>query len=261
MKQASYFFVILIALFTGFSCSEFSEYPENKLTQEKQVSRSQQLIQQAIEAHGGDLYKEAHFSFVFRGNRFSFKNSSHNGYIYTRVLHKGDSVWVDSLKNDKLRRTINGKQIKLSPKEMNTATESINSVIYFATLPHKLSDKAVVSRWVESTPILGKTYQAIEVTFRKEGGGQDFEDRFMYWIEEETSRVDYLAYSYQTNGGGVRFRKAYNSRIVGGILFQDYINFKTPLGTELKELPRLLEAEKLTEISRIETEEVKQIQE
>ena len=261
MKQASYFFAVLILMFSGFSCSESSENPENKLTQEKQMSRSQQLIHQAIEAHGGDLYKEAHYSFVFRGNRFSFKNSSHNGTIYTRVLHKGDSVWVDSLMNDKLRRTINGKQIELSPKDMNTASESINSVIYFATLPHKLSDKAVVSRWVESTPILGKTYQAIEVTFRKEGGGQDFEDRFMYWIEEETSRVDYLAYSYKVNGGGVRFRKAYNSRIVGGILFQDYINFKAPLGTELNQLPRLLETEKLTEISRIETEEVVQIQE
>lgn len=261
MKQASYFFAVLILMFSGFSCSESSENPENKLTQEKQMSRSQQLIHQAIEAHGGDLYKEAHYSFVFRGNRFSFKNSSHNGTIYTRVLHKGDSVWVDSLMNDKLRRTINGKQIELSSKEMNSASESINSVIYFATLPHKLADEAVVSRWVESTQILGKTYQAIEVTFRKEGGGQDFEDRFMYWIEEETSRVDYLGYSYQVNGGGVRFRKAYNSRTVGGILFQDYINFKAPLGTELNQLPRLLETEKLTEISRIETEEVIQIQE
>ena len=36
----------------------------------------------------------------------------------------------------------------------------------------------------------------------------------------------YLAYSYKTDGGGIRFREATNPRRVGGILIQDYINYK-----------------------------------
>ena len=61
------------------------------------------------------------------------------------------------------------------------------------------------------------------------------------------------------SGGGVRFRSAYNSRKVGGIIFQDYINFKAAVGTPLANLPKLFEQGKLKELSRIETKNVVQL--
>ena len=72
--------------------------------------------------------------------------------------------------------------------------------------------------------------------------------------------MDYLAYNYKVNGGGVRFRSSYNRRNVGGIIFQDYINYKAEVGTPLKDLPTLYENDKLKEVSRIDTENVKLIQ-
>jgi hypothetical protein len=38
---------------------------------------------------------------------------------------------------------------------------------------------------------------------------KDFDDEYMYWIKD-TRKVDYLAYSYHVNDGGVRFRAAFN---------------------------------------------------
>jgi hypothetical protein len=35
-----------------------------------------------------------------------------------------------------------------------------------------------------------------------------------------------LAYSYHTDGGGVRFRKAIQQHQVDGLIFQDYENYK-----------------------------------
>ena len=62
--------------------------------------------------------------------------------------------------------------------------------------------------------------------FTEEDGGKDFEDVFLYWFDEQTFSMDYLAYSYITDGGGVRFREAFNKSEIGGIVFQDYINYK-----------------------------------
>ena len=63
-------------------------------------------------------------------------------------------------------------------------------------------------------------------------------------------------YKRQVNGGGVRFRAAYNTRTVGGILFQDYVNYKAPVGTPLADLPVLYEKEELKKLSVIATESV-----
>ena len=38
--------------------------------------------------------------------------------------------------------------------------------------------------------------------------------------------MDHLAYSYETDGGGVSFRKGHNFRELNGMRFADYVNFK-----------------------------------
>ena len=64
------------------------------------------------------------------------------------------------------------------------------------------------------------------MTFEQEGGGEDFDDVFLYWFDKEDYSMDYLAYLYHTDGGGIRFREAFNQREVNGVLVQDYINLR-----------------------------------
>jgi hypothetical protein len=78
-------------------------------------------------------------------------------------------------------------------------------VIYFATLPYKLQD-ASVNRFIEETTIKDKQYDVVGVTFGQDGGGKDFDDEFHYWINKQTHKVDYLAYSYRTNDGALQNR-------------------------------------------------------
>ena len=64
---------------------------------------------------------------------------------------------------------------------------------------------------------------------------------------------DYLAYLYYTDGGGLRFRKAYNPRKVNGILFQDYVNYKPREDSAtISEIEALYKQNALEELSRIE---------
>ncbi|WP_449403941.1 DUF6503 family protein [Flavobacterium frigoris] len=173
-----------------------------------------------MEAHGGKLYNDADYSFEFRGKKYRFQNDG-GAYTYSTEIQKGDSLIKDVMTADKFKRSINNSLQSLSKKDVDKYSEAINSVIYFATLPHKLQDASVHKTFVEETTIKGKNYDVIKVTFGQEGGGKDFDDEYHYWINKDTHKIDYLAYSYLVNDGGVRFRSAFNTRVVDGVTFQD----------------------------------------
>lgn len=217
---------------------------------------AQALLARAVEAHGGDRYATAHYGFVFRDKQYTFRNDG-TRYRYTRTFTDEDgTVTHDVLDNGTLSRTVNEQPVKLSAKDEAKYRNALNSVIYFATLPHKLQDPAVNLVRAGRQTVKEATYDLLRVSFAEEGGGKDFEDNFIYWINQATGRIDYLAYDYRTDGGGVRFRAAYNPRVVDGILFQDYVNYKAPVGTSLDVLAAQYAKGALEELSRIETEEV-----
>lgn len=225
---------------------------------EKPMSISEKILHNAIEAHGGKKYDQAHYSFVFRDKNYTVKNNGKQ--FYYKVISNKDGVErVDVLKNETFTRTENGKPILLSDKDEKRFKNALNSVIYFATLPHKLQDPAVNKKYIGEQSIKNQSYEVIEITFNEEGGGDDHDDTFYYWINKSNSQIDYLAYNYTVNKGGVRFRTAYNKQVVDGILFQDYVNYKAEVGTALGDLPSLWESGELKELSKIETEKIKSL--
>ncbi len=254
------FFIILFISFIACDTKEKSSSETSTTVAEttqkatsKTVDKATQVIQETIKAHGGELYDEANYSFVFRTKKYRFKNDG-NQYRYEVESTKDGETTRDVLDNGTFSRYMNNQPIELSKKKIASATGAINSVIYFATLPHKLNDAAVNKKYVEETTINEQKYDVIQITFNQEGGGEDHDDQYHYWINQNTKKIDYLAYNYQVNDGGVRFRSAYNTSVVDGITFQDYINYKAEVGTPLKDLPALYEKGILKELSRIVTE-------
>jgi len=70
--------------------------------------------------------------------------------------------------------------------------------------------------------------------------------------------MDYLAYSFtEADETSFRFRTAYNPRVVNGVKFQDYVNYKpTDNSYGVDEAEGLYNEGKLEELSRILTENV-----
>jgi hypothetical protein len=250
-------YLLLLSLILAlFACQEEKTSGKSVSSESSPVVDTAALwLQRTVEAHGGARYDTAHYQFVFRDKVYTFHNSGKQ-YVYTRRFEEDGDRLVDSLWNTGFSRHRNGEAVVLDEEAISKYSNALNSVIYFATLPYKLLDPAVVVTYQGTETIKGQTYAVLEVRFREAGGGEDFEDEYRYWINTNTQRVDYLAYNYQVDGGGVRFRSAYNARVVEGILFQDYINWKAPVGTPLADLPPSFEAGELTELSRIETEQV-----
>jgi len=247
----------LLSIIT-FSCKSTNTTQTQQNPPLKELSKVEKTLAKAVTAHGGEKYNTAHYEFVFRDKKYTFKNENSN-YLYSVTKTKDGETIKDILDNGKLTRTVNGKTLELSEKQVRGYTGSLNSVIYFATLPHKLQDEAVNLKDAGNQMIKGKKYDILEVTFTEKGGGEDHDDEFLYWINQETNLIDYLAYNYRVGKGGVRFRVAYNPRNVDGIHFQDYVNYKAEVGTPLADLPELFEAEELKKLSVIESESIRSL--
>lgn len=212
----------------------------------------QKIIDNAIAASGGEKYLNSSIEFDFRDRHYVAKR---NGGIfsYQRITKDSTNLIHDFLSNEGFKREINGVVVSVPDSMKVKYTASVNSVIYFALLPYGLNDPAVIKKFIGETQIDSKDYYVIEVTFKQENGGEDFEDVFRYWIGKENYSLDYMAYSFEENGkADFRFRKAYNARLVQGIIFLDYINYKPKQETTIHQLEELYKQGALEELSKIE---------
>ena len=187
-------------------------------------SKEQRIIDRAIEVHGGNDYEKVRISFDFRNIHYRILKTP-NLFEYSREFTDSTGRVLDILNNEGFIRTVNGKEAAITEDRKQAYSNSVNSVAYFAFLPYGLNDPAVIKEWIRETELEGNTYDVIQITFREEGGGDDFDDEFLYWFNQQNGGMDYLAYTYHTEGGGVRFRKAINPRMVNGIRIQDYENY------------------------------------
>lgn len=217
----------------------------------------QRIVDKAIAAHGGERFEKVRIEFDFRQRHYT--STRDNGkFTYTREFTDSTGQVRDILTNDNFRREINGNLATITQERAEAFSNSVNSVIYFALLPYGLNDPAVRKSFVGESTIKGNSYHLIRITFDEEGGGKDFEDVFLFWINPEDFRVDYFAYSYKSDGGGIRFREAINSRFVEEILFQDYNNFMPQSDTvTLNQMQELFEANALEKLSVIQLENIK----
>jgi hypothetical protein len=186
----------------------------------------ERVVHDAISAHGGDRFRALRLEFEFRGTPFLVVYD-HGIFVFERRTTDAEGrTVVERMDNDATTRTVDGTTVDLAPQELASLETAVNSVVYFALLPWRLEDPAVRLRDLGDAEVEGEPYRKIEVTFESDGGGRDWEDRFVYWFHRDTHMLDYMAYRYHTGDGGTRFRRAINRRVVEGIVLQDYENFE-----------------------------------
>ncbi len=212
----------------------------------------QKIIDKSIAASGGQKYLSSTTEFDFRDRHYIAKRNE-GVFSYERITKDSINTTHDFLSNDGFRREINGSQVEVADSMKTRYSASVNSVVYFALLPYGLNDASVEKIFLCETQIENREQYVVEITFGQEGGGEDHDDVFMYWINKKEFTIDYMAYSFAENDGeGYRFRKAYNPRRINGILFFDYINYKPKSGAKLTDLEELFKNGELEELSKIE---------
>ncbi|QTE23232.1 DUF6503 family protein [Polaribacter cellanae] len=224
-------------------------------TSEKKLT-AQQIIDKTILYSGADKVANSDISFRFRDKKYNAVRKNGN-FKLTRTFNLDNKQFTDEITNTGFKRFINGKQIQVADTILNSIANSVNSVHYFSVLPYALNDKAVNKKLLPSVTVKEKKYYKIEVTFRKDGGGEDFEDVFIYWIGKDDFLIDYMAYSYHINGGGKRFRVLKEQCVKNGIRFVDYYNYK-PINKEISllNIDKAFEKNQLEKVSEIILEDI-----
>jgi hypothetical protein len=198
-----------------FSCSESPTNIES-------LSRGEAIVDSSVAYHGGNLYENIDLSFGFRGKDYQVIRQA-GSFEYINTYRDSVGTHRRRLTNDSFTQKLNNVLIALSAKDSIGRASSVNSVIYF-----------------------------VRVSFSKEGGGEDFDDVFLYWFSTENYAMDYLAYSYLEDEGGSRFRKAYNRRSMNGMVFQDYLNLRGPAPDSLEFISEMFKSGELDTLSVIE---------
>ncbi len=243
MKYIS--FILLVFLFI--SCAD----EEKKLT-------ADDIVNNAIKKAGGERYENAAIEFVFRNRDYKSTRNGGKYRLERKMKDTSGNHIHDILSNVGLERFVNDSAVKVPDSLVIPIGNSINSVHYFVQLPFGLNAKAANKELLGKDSVAGREYFEVKVTFSENGGGTDHEDEYLYWIDTQNFEVDYLAYNFKENDGGVRFRKAFNHRVIEGIRFVDYENYKySNLNIPLKKLDSLFEKRELDLLSIIETKNIR----
>lgn len=245
-----YIFVLAFAL-VFFGCKNKKEE-----VVEVQLSASE-IIDKSIAVSGGKAFENSVIAFNFRAIFYKAKRTKNTFELKRLQVKDGDSV-SDILNNKGFERYVNDTIFEVSDKEREVYTASVNSVHYFSVLPYGLNDAAVNKKLIGEIRIKDNAYYKIEITFSEINGGEDYEDIFIYWINKQTFKPDYLAYSYNEDDDmGMRFRAAYNERYINGLRFVDYYNYKTENKTiKLTDLDTAFINSELKLLSKIELKNI-----
>lgn len=216
-----------------------------------------EAVAESIQVHGGERFENMDVSFTFRDDRFRVIRDG-GLFRYERTYRDEEGREIrETLDNEGTSLEVDGREVPLGTRERLRVESDVNSVVYFAFLPFRLQEPSVRLRDLGEARVGGEPYRVVEVTFDEEGGGRDWQDRFIYWFHRDEATLDYLAHSYARGGGVTRFRRAVNRREVGGLLIQDYENYTAEDEiADLLEYPRLLEEGGLRLVSMVELEEV-----
>jgi len=214
------------------------------------------IIDKAIEVSGGDIFSNSTIDFDFRNRHY--KAVRNNGlFEFEREFQDTLGTFKDVLSNSGYERYLNNEPYQVHDTMSVKYARSVNSVHYFSILPYGLNDESVNKTYLEKVTIKDQEYHKIKVTFSENGGGEDYDDVFLYYINTNSSKLDYFSYLYYVDGGGIRFREAYNERYVNGLRFVDYKNFKPEQeDADLNILDSLYQIEELKLLSKIELENI-----
>jgi len=227
---------------------------EEKRRTAREAQEIKKIIEKTIEVAGGENYKRATITFKFRDRIYKSRRRGMEFSLERQITEASDSI-RDVVSNSGFQRYVNDSLRTIPDSLLARLNKKIKTVHYFAHLPYGLDNRGLVKDLVGDTQIKGEPYFQLKMTFGQAAPGVAGHDEFMFWIHKDDFTLDYLAYKFVEEEEGIRFRAAYNPRVINGIRFVDYKNFtfQDPK-TELSDLVELYESDQLELLSTIQTE-------
>jgi hypothetical protein len=188
------------------------------------------IVDEAIEYHGGARFSASvsRFEVCSKSGCSAVTVSMDGGLFDYDVVGtvRGAERRVKS-SNESLELWEDGESVEVDdPKRRQSLRDWAMQRVYFNFLPYRLNDPSVYKEDLGIEIWDGRELRKVKVSFEP-GTSTDATDEYLYWFHPETRRLELFAYSYEVNGGGLRFRRLFDYRRVGGLLFYNQENWGT----------------------------------
>jgi len=250
----------LVAAAFLLACTGAEPASEPRPTAPAGTSDRLEIVDRAIEHHGGDLFEHSRVRLTVASRSGSFDvDSTTDGDRFEYVIRAsaGDDEREYRRDNAGLEVTEAGEPMDMDEREHVRAESYVNQRMYFLFLPYKLNDPGTYKEDQGLEEWNGRQLNRIRVTFEP-GSSDGADSAYVYWFDPETARLEQFAYDY-SKGTGLRFRILRNYRRIGGLLFYDADNYglNTPDGgLTVDDITPTYVAEELPLVSQIEHRDV-----
>ncbi len=186
-----------------------------------------ELVDRAVVYHGGE---------IFRQSLSSFQVCSKSGCYRVRSRIDGGLFELEAegpvrdgrrrvrITNDTVEYWHDGALREVTGDRAQSLRNWVMARVYFVNLPFRLDDESVRLQDLGVETWGGRDLRKVKVTFVP-GSSSGADDEFLYWFDPATARLEQFAYSFSGNPGGLRFRRGFNYRREGGLLFFDQENW------------------------------------
>ncbi len=246
------------ASFSG--CADAEPASEPRSTAPPGTSDRLEIVDRAIERHGGDLFEHSRVRLTVASRSGSFEvDSTTDGDRFEYVIRTSDDGDEREYRRDNrvLAATEAGEPMEMDEAERARAESYVNQRMYFLFLPYKLNDPGVYKEDQGLEEWNGRQLNRVRVTF-EHGSSAGADSAYVYWFDPETARLEQFAYDYG-NGAGLRFRILRNYRRIGGLLFYDADNYGLNVpdgGLTVDDITPAYVAEELPLVSRVELRDI-----
>ncbi len=215
------------------ACAGPEPEPQPRPTPPPGTSERLEIVDRAIEHHGGELFEQSRvrLTVASRSGSFDVEQVADGDRLEQRIrASNGSDERVYRRDNMALKVTEAGQPMEMDETEHARAESYVNQRMYFLFLPYKLNDPGT---WKEDEGLEewdGRQLHRVRITFEP-GTSAGADSAYVYWFDPETARLEQFAYDY-SEGTGLRFRTLHNYRRIGGLLFYDADNYglNTPDG-------------------------------
>ncbi len=190
------------------------------------ASERLEIVDRAIEHHGGELFEQSRVKLTVASRSGSFDvDSMADGDRFEQLIRASNGADEREYRRDNLALEVTegGRPMEMDETEHARAESYVNQRMYFLFLPYKLNDPGA---WKEDQGLEewnGRQLHRVRITFAP-GTSDGADSAYVYWFDPETARLEQFAYDYE-EGTGLRFRILKNYRRIGGLLFYDADNY------------------------------------
>lgn len=263
-----YFYSLLLCCFLLVSCKNEAKKDSEEASKPadsglelnlKTNPKGETLIRELVEKAGGEKRETATVN--FDSNPYSYQIIRNCGQfdIERNLINKRGDTVVLKLGNLDITKTINQKIQKLSDTTAARLKQNLRSKIYFTEIPFGLNAPGIRKKFLGEEEIDGKSFAKVKIAFIENRGSKPFLDQYVFWVDQESKTLTYLATTIDGDQNNLQFRKVENPRVLKGIRFVDYQVYQ-PEKHQTIALRDLAQAFEKGELKRINTDKITNIE-